>query len=170
MTDRGFTLIETLVALTVLLTAIVGPMALAQRSLSTSVHTKDQVAAFFLAQDAVEFIKSVRDTDRAEGTTHFNMFSVCNNASGCYLDTTLSSASPATACSGVCPKMQYRSLYGEYGYSTGSGWQESNFRRTVYLDVISVYEEYIEVKVEWETDGNTRSLLLERYFYDLEST
>ena len=165
----GFTLIEALVAISVLLLGIIGPMALAQRSLSVTVHTKDQVTAFFLAQDAIEHIKNMRDSDREEGTTHFDTLSICTEPSGCYLDTTLTASFPIM-CGGVCPNMQHHILTGRYGYGTGVDWDKSNFIRTIRFTSVTPYEERIEVRVEWKTNGQTRSIILERHFYDIEST
>src|SRR6266404_2318694 len=60
---KGFTLIETLVAVLLLSIAIVGPMTIAQKGLQTALIAKDQSTAFNLAQDAVEFIRFARDTN-----------------------------------------------------------------------------------------------------------
>lgn len=62
--SRGFTLVETLVAISILLLAIIGPMTIAQRGIQDSFFASDQTTAVFLAQEAIESIKKVRD-DRA---------------------------------------------------------------------------------------------------------
>ncbi len=58
---RGFTLIESLVAIAILMVAISGPMYLARKGLATAELSTDQMIASFLAQDAMEAIKNVRD-------------------------------------------------------------------------------------------------------------
>lgn len=57
----GFTLVEALVAISILMIAIASPMTLAQKGLSTAVLSKDQMVASFLAQDAIEAVKNIRD-------------------------------------------------------------------------------------------------------------
>ena len=57
----GFTLVEALVAISILMIAIASPMTLAQKGLSTATLSKDQMIASFLAQDAIEAIRNVRD-------------------------------------------------------------------------------------------------------------
>ena len=57
----GFTLIEALVAISILMIAIASPMTLAQKGLSTATLSKDQMIASFLAQDAIEAVKNIRD-------------------------------------------------------------------------------------------------------------
>jgi prepilin-type N-terminal cleavage/methylation domain-containing protein len=58
---RGFTLIETLVAISILMIAIASPINLAQKALSSAVSSRDQMTASFLAQDGLEAIKNLRD-------------------------------------------------------------------------------------------------------------
>lgn len=58
---EGFTIVETLVAITILMIAIVGPMTIAQRGLMASIYARDQVTASYLAQDAMEYMINFRD-------------------------------------------------------------------------------------------------------------
>jgi type II secretory pathway pseudopilin PulG len=52
-THAGFTLLETLVAVSVLMIAITATFTAAQSGLSAAIEAKDQVVAFYLAQEAV---------------------------------------------------------------------------------------------------------------------
>lgn len=60
-TKAGFTLIETLVAVSVLLVAVVAPLTIASRSISYTNFARDQVIASYLAFDALETIIAKRD-------------------------------------------------------------------------------------------------------------
>ena len=66
---KAFTLVEALVAISILMIAIAGPMTLAQKSLSTAILSKDQMIAGFLAQDAIEAVKNIRDQIAVSQTT-----------------------------------------------------------------------------------------------------
>ncbi|HAO65029.1 TPA: hypothetical protein DCQ44_03565 [Candidatus Taylorbacteria bacterium] len=59
----GFSLIETLIAVSILMIAITGPLALVQAGLFSSIHQRNEVTAVFLAQEAIEYVKSVRDAN-----------------------------------------------------------------------------------------------------------
>ncbi|HWB33716.1 MAG TPA: prepilin-type N-terminal cleavage/methylation domain-containing protein [Candidatus Paceibacterota bacterium] len=59
---KGFTLIETLVAVLLLSVAIAGPLTIAARGANAAQIAKDQIIAYYLAQDAVEFVRFERDS------------------------------------------------------------------------------------------------------------
>lgn len=99
----GFSLIETLIAVSILMIAIAGPLSLVQAGLFSSIHQRNQVTATFLAQEAMEFIKNLRDTESYQQysstpppTTNWlvttgsvNLIAVCDGTggnNGCYVD------------------------------------------------------------------------------------
>jgi type II secretory pathway pseudopilin PulG len=57
----GFTLVETLVAISILMLSVTGPLYYASESLKAATYAKDQITAFYLAQDAFEQIRKIRD-------------------------------------------------------------------------------------------------------------
>ena len=67
--SRAFTLIEALVAISILMIAIASPMTLAQKGLSTATLSKDQMIASFLVQDAIELVKNIRDKRAVSATS-----------------------------------------------------------------------------------------------------
>jgi prepilin-type N-terminal cleavage/methylation domain-containing protein len=60
-TQSGFSLIETLVAITILLIVIIGPLSITSSAARSTSFASDQVTAFFLAQEGAELIQKVRD-------------------------------------------------------------------------------------------------------------
>lgn len=86
----GFTLVETLVAIAVLLLAVSAPLSLAERSLASAETARQEVTAFYLAQEAVEFVKNKRDenaiTGKGGGSNWLSGLSECESPKGCGID------------------------------------------------------------------------------------
>jgi type II secretory pathway pseudopilin PulG len=59
--SAGFTMIETLVAVTLLTMSVGAPLTLAAKSLQAAQYSRDQIVAFNLAQEAIEVVRAQRD-------------------------------------------------------------------------------------------------------------
>lgn len=59
--SHGFTLVETLVAITVLLLVIVGPISAAQKGIQRAYYANEQLSAVFIAQQTIESVRQLRD-------------------------------------------------------------------------------------------------------------
>jgi len=59
--ENGFSLVETLVAISILLVIIVGPLTLVSTSARSTSFASEQVVAFFLAQEGAELAQKARD-------------------------------------------------------------------------------------------------------------
>lgn len=126
----GFTLIETLVAVLILVGAIVGPLTIASKGLQSALVAKDQTTAYYLAQDAIEYVRFARDTNRLAGNDWLSSnnsgstnLSPCVSADGsakCYIDSLANNPPVPTVCAaGVCPRMTFdaSNLYFNYNGS-----------------------------------------------------
>lgn len=60
-TQSGFSLVETLVAITILLIVISGPLAISTSTARSTSFSSEQVEAFFLAQEGAELAQKIRD-------------------------------------------------------------------------------------------------------------
>ncbi len=59
--QSGFSLVETLVAITILLIVIVGPMTIVSSAARSTSFASEQVTAFFLAQEGAELVEKARN-------------------------------------------------------------------------------------------------------------
>lgn len=156
-TRRGFTLIETMVAITLLTVAITAPMTLATQSLSTAYYARDQIAAFHLAQEAIESVRHIRDGNVLYNSLGFtpthnllytNSDPIPTDGTDFAIDTGDDSI---ISCSGGCPVLKTN---GElFGYSSDSGWTDTKYTRSVkatFVDALN-NEIHVEVTVEWQT-------------------
>lgn len=60
---RGFTLVETLVAISILLVAVVGPISLIGDALQKLYYARDEMIAINLAQEGIEIVRYARDSN-----------------------------------------------------------------------------------------------------------
>jgi type II secretory pathway pseudopilin PulG len=162
--EWGFTILETLVGISILTLAIAATFSAVQVGLSSSISSRDQVIAFTLAQEAVEYIRNVRDANGLAGVdwmTGISLDSVNDNCyfgNACTVDATIASASAFTKCLGApgansCPNILEDSVTGLYGYT--AGWAYTNFNREVSITNVSAGKEIlITVRMRW-TKGTT---------------
>ena len=148
--DKGFTLIETMVAITVLMTAIVGPMEIASKSLLSAYYARDQITAYYLAQEGVEYLRNERDMHYLPPSTLTDWpsdFSNCiynasTNNFGCKVDahnsTNVITRNTTAGTNFGSPNdasttLNYDSDTGLYSYSTGGKNEPSKYTRVVIV-------------------------------------
>lgn len=167
---NGFTLVETLVAIAVLLLVIIGPMTVAQKGIQNAYYANEQVTAMFLAQEAIEAVRALRDEQalsafKVVGGTTGGWAPNCT--SGCKYSNSNGEAS-FTSCSGTQCKLTYNSSTGKYSHNLADG--VSPFSRTVTVTTPDGGVSYsVVVDVTWTNKifGNvTRSTKLQTWIYD----
>lgn len=67
MKKAGYTLLETIIALAVIMGAIAGPYSLATRGILSSLASKNKLAAFNLSQEGIELVRKIRDDNVLSG-------------------------------------------------------------------------------------------------------
>ena len=156
--SKGFTLIETMVAISILAIAIVAPMSLTAQSLATAYYSRDQITAFNLAQEAIEAVRSIRD-----GNVLNNAFGTPMNLLQGIPDTTgqkfrvdahtipVTTAMCNTDPGGACIALQTDGTL--YGYGSSPTWTPTNFTREVTANFVGAGtdEVRVTVTVKWKT-------------------
>lgn len=147
-----------MIAITILTLAVAGPLYTASRALVAAGIARDQMIASFLAQEGVEYIRAMRDTEyltayRNGGTdvsiaawTSFLSGTNPGSITSCYGDTAVCTLDPAALggmgtgpsyalqpCSGGACSPLYRTsgIYTQQGAITGA--EETPFTRTVQV-------------------------------------
>lgn len=159
---QGFTLLETIVAIAILSLAIMGPLELAVRSIGMAGVSRNQITAFYLAQDAMEYVKNVRDTNFLTlGANWLDGLSDCRGASVCYVDVTTDPSVSVKACTGDCPVLKYDNNNHYYDYDIDS--ENTIFTRTVKIsDVIgNINEVKVQVTVSWKEKTGQKDFTIE---------
>ncbi|HWO07321.1 MAG TPA: prepilin-type N-terminal cleavage/methylation domain-containing protein [Candidatus Paceibacterota bacterium] len=152
--SSGMTLVETLVAVSILAVSIVAPMTLTMQSLAAAYYARDQVIASNLAQEAIEAVRAIRDANIL--TLALNAGATCPSDGqpmhllcsipidqDFIIDARIDP--PAiTPCAGECPKLKTdNNLYGH-----DPTWTiETPFRRVVRAEYVSGAQDEIRISV-----------------------
>ncbi len=164
--SSGFTLLETMIAVTLLSVAIVAPMSLTTQSLATAYYARDQITAFFLAQEALEALRNVRDNNilaNSQGTPINLLFGIPVVDGSLFRIDALTNPPVMTLCSGdglpggeCAPLQTDGTLYG-YGIGTNTQFTRTVVACFIQLDGTCSATESDEVKftvsVSWRTGG-----------------
>ena len=164
--SHGSALVETIVAIFILVSAITAAFGVAASGISAGGFARDNVTAFYLAQDAIEYIKNVRDTNAIQGLPWLSgITDNCASGQNCTVDTVNESI---MACVGACPFLN-KDTNDVYSYTAGSA--NSKFRRIIQITPVlgSSVEVQIAVTVSWAkgsfTTGafTTREIIFDWY-------
>jgi type II secretory pathway pseudopilin PulG len=152
--NRGFTIIESLVAITILMMVIIGVSSAVQTALSSNILSKEQVIAFYLAQEGAEQIRNMRDNNGIVGINDWltGIASVssdpCYFGKACMIDVTTNTINECPGPSS-CPVLRQDLVRGYYGYDPT--WTPTIYERVITLSQVpgSSKEIIIFVTVKW---------------------
>jgi prepilin-type N-terminal cleavage/methylation domain-containing protein len=150
--QSGFTIIESLVAIAILVVAVIGSMSAVQSGISSYIYSKDQVVAFYLAQEAFEQVRNIRDGNVINGSNWLADIAEvaddpCYFGQACMVSPVESSIASRCSAPGQCPKLRQDPDEGFYGYN--SSWPETIFKREITLESINGNEVAMTVIINW---------------------
>lgn len=180
-------MVEAMVAISILSLAVTGPLLIAQKGVGSAIYARDQITAFYLAQEAVEYVRNVRDSNRISkpaGNSWLYQFDECKedgsgNPRFCQIDAQYSNfnenADAIALCNdvsnpaGPCPVLSFNSATGLYGYGVGGTWRPTMFTRSIFIDDrVSSKEALVSVTISWQTKLFTprKTFNIREYIFD----
>lgn len=170
-TARGFTLVETLIAIVILTLSIVGPFQIVQGVLDSAYNARDELIGTGLAQEGMEYIREVRDSNYLNnaknngGISWLSGFDGTSGTPNCLSNTCMMDpmSNNVYQCTGTT--CSYGPLYLDtnYVYNQQQRGVATKFVRSVTMTTISANETLVTVTVTWVNHG-TRSVVLKEYF------
>lgn len=151
--NKGFTLLEVLIAVFVLSVGVVGSVDLILKSYSQVSSSEDKLTASYLAAEGLEIVRNIRDNNWKNNLNWDNGLDTTGTYRVDWLQNQLSTDTGENLLSS--------NLYG-FNYFEG---ETSKFKRTIYLqkenDKISVKSE-----VTWKDRGREMKISAQEYLFN----
>jgi Tfp pilus assembly protein PilV len=176
---KGYSLVEVLVAVAILMLSIIGPMTIAVKSLQSAQYAKQQNTAFFLAQEGISIINTLRNNGGlafySSGTDSWawtSSLSACYKATGCNIDfidsSLLNNVVDCSTSADTCMLRFSDPTSGRAAYRN-SGGEITPFKRIITLRNISADEVQVTSEVQWDTQllGGGQSVTLGTSLFNL---
>ena len=158
--SKGFTLVETLVALSIFNVSILGLMSVLAAGISNINYARMKITASYLAQEGIEYIRNMRDTAVLYTNNGWTSdFKAKVKISSCKNDTdkTCGFSRPSPFDVFVCNNPNDCKLYvnSNGGYDNDSSGSDSGFTRKIWMDTTGLGNDEVKIysKVEW-TQGS----------------
>lgn len=196
--QAGFSLIEVMVSIAILLIATVGPMTIAAQALKSAQYSREQNTAFFLAQEGIEAVILFRNE---AGIAHVaNPSSVASNAwasdstissclvpddgsptEGCGLEfgngsNPINSAETCTTANNNPCRLYFddNAQRSRYTHSSAGSNELTQYTRQIYIDQVGTASGRFKITsdVRWQPVGNLppQTVKLQTYIHDIYNT
>lgn len=162
-TLAAFTLLETLVAVAILIMALLGPFSIAQQSLKSAYYARDQVTAYYLAQEGVEFVRAVRDQNYLAGTDWLSGIGAACTGTPCTVD--YPNFTYTTCPNGVCPPLKVSTTGGLFNHVNGTA---SPFTRQILItnSPTNPSQVIVSVTISWTSANVPRVFTLQERIFN----
>jgi type II secretory pathway pseudopilin PulG len=161
---KGFTIIESLVAILILTTAMTSIFAVLSSSLKTTQRIKNETIAASLAHEAIEYVTNLSKTNILDINTQDFLYNMGNCETSCLVDVTSPPPGDLQQCADEECRLNYDSTTNVYTHISGD---PTLFKRIVTIvPDPNLYEATATIRIEW--DGRSPGeIVLQKVMYSL---
>ena len=155
----GFTIIEAILSAFIISLAVIGPLAAARQGLAVSSDSRDYTESIYLAEEATEFIRNVRNENLLKGRINNDWLHGLDKCmgNGKYCGVSPISNNPIVSCSNGNNECELTVNSGVYSHnSTGGsgGWTLSGITRKIQIiEKVANVDAEIIVSIERKKPG-----------------
>ena len=161
--NSGFTLLEVIISLGIIVVGLVGALTLVNFTLNSSGTSSSKLVAANLAQEGIEVVRSSRDTSN-NWTSWYNSISNGSYRASInlanYKWTMISDSTPHEE------KLRFDSNTGLYFYEPSGSGSLTSFSRDIAIATGPNGEKQLTSEVKWQERNRSHSLKVVSYLYN----
>lgn len=161
--EKGFTIIETLVALVIFTTSILAIIVMTPSGISAINLAKNKMTASYLAQEGIDLVRAYRDNGSIAVphvdtlTDVLSQEGMCGDlTAGCSIDTNLQIINCNDNGVSNCPFLVHDTNGGFIYDQNNTG--DRSFKRTIFVLPTSSPDFQVTSRVDWNQGGTQRSV------------
>ena len=159
----GFSLLEVMVALSLLVITISSTMALIANSFNVVTEAKNKIIARYLAQEAIEYVRKVRDDQAYENEWLKNPLTIGADIGVDVYDNVVGDIKPCGFMNQCI--LTYDSLTGEYSHD--NSFPNTIFTRKININELQLnIEAIVTVTMLWQHKGTAKSFILTEHIFN----
>ncbi len=163
--QTGFTMIETIIAIFIVLIGVVGAYGIMTNLTSYGTISPSRLTAVYLAKEGIEVIRNIRDTNWLEGHSWnegLASSAVCapSDENSCIIAW---DSADLQATDGTVPFLKIDTGTGRYNYASGT---TTIFKRKIIITAPVADYLLVTVKIEWNDQGKPYSLTTRERLYN----
>jgi prepilin-type N-terminal cleavage/methylation domain-containing protein len=171
--QKGFTLIETLIAVLILALTVGALLTLTAGGFFSIRYAKNDIVASNLLQESLEYIRNTRDSASQQGmswTDWLDLYQQCQTTDGCAINPyAQSSTNIIIGCPARCANLAYFPNSGFYGYPGSNVFDplgldtqpyETSFVRTITMELVNQATSpqlVVTARMQWLNGTNSKS-------------
>lgn len=165
---RGFTLVEALIAISILIIGILSGFILVTRALYNVSVIQDRLTASFLAQEGIELVRNIRDTNYIKILNNQTVNWRDNLQDGCYIIESnvmnQENIKLKEINCGNAPNLKYNDSFNIYTYSDLGN--PTPFYREIKIETINNNEIRVISFIKWTTKNIKFDLTIEDHLFN----
>jgi prepilin-type N-terminal cleavage/methylation domain-containing protein len=164
--NSGFTLLEVMAAIFIISVGVGGIAIIMPSLISGTSLNQSRLTAAYLAQEGIEIVRNIRDTNwleahnKGDSTTWDNGFATCSG-NGCEIDYLALASENPTILAYSARKLKFDSTNG-YNYTSGT---TTKFSRKIIITPDGANILKISADVSWQDKGKTYNFPVQEEIY-----
>ncbi len=161
-TNKAFSILELIIAIFVIAVGLLAVYGVTQKILSETIVSVSRLEATYLAQEGLEIVRNIRDSNVISGNGWNTGFDLCDPAQNYFCEVDYDG--PVLISRNNDEDSTYLRFENSfYNYDSGDN---TRFQRKIFIESVEDNKADILIEVIWEEKGEEHNFLLNTSLYD----